>query len=695
MAVGGGADVLIKILMVLAGLMATGERKDGEAPPPLDVPAAVRAESVVYAGMDVRELRAAMAGRIDPTRDFGLPVEADLARALEDLETRFGLPADVLRTLAGRTTRVHFVLSTISERGSPRFAVVLEGELAEPVRTALQAVEARMRADDYEGGIFPVRVDGEEEILFVGHGRDAESLALAVRPRFVILATEINLVKDLLRGLAAVADGRPRPDALRPWLDAHGAPLPAAQAAAAAWASLNTRLLVQVAYLAEGGRAALHEVAIADLLLDLSAYGPEVMTWDRQGLRFRMAMDPRSEVLRLLQPSPDGARLLQAFGPKTTAGAVVALERPGDVYAFVTGRLRTIGQIRGGDGLLRDLDSFERELQEEAGLDPAALAAGIREVAVVTAGREQMGLLGTGCILLRFVDTETATGLFDNLTAALRQRMPELPVREEAGLRSIETFGMMRPGLVLRDDIAAIGMDKTACLEALLTARKTPAGDAALARQAAGRSIAIAADLDALLRGLAPEAVRADLPPDSPEDAAARRSVLSFDVGPEGLALTLDRSPAQVMEIARLAMPALARAFQNARAAAQRAQSMNNLRQILVGILMYTNDHEGLPPDLDALEAYIGDKDLLVSPMTGQRYVYLGKEGQQPTPDWILLHDAPQPDGAVLAGFGDAHVQVLTGDEFQARLDAQKAAQQEKQDDGKDAEDQAQDRTVF
>ncbi|MFW6161145.1 MAG: DUF1559 domain-containing protein [Planctomycetota bacterium] len=137
---------------------------------------------------------------------------------------------------------------------------------------------------------------------------------------------------------------------------------------------------------------------------------------------------------------------------------------------------------------------------------------------------------------------------------------------------------------------------------------------------------------------------------------------------------------------AGMVLPAVARA----RTAARGVVSKNNLKQIGLGVHMYTADHEGrLPPDLDALfdGEMLADDQILIAPndpaprAMGQRrssYVYL--LGDQPDLK-LTMGDINRPAAVPLAwerqSFGggvrnvvfcDGHVQEMAEADFQRRL---------------------------
>lgn len=112
---------------------------------------------------------------------------------------------------------------------------------------------------------------------------------------------------------------------------------------------------------------------------------------------------------------------------------------------------------------------------------------------------------------------------------------------------------------------------------------------------------------------------------------------------------------------------------------AVRSHSETNMRQILQGLLMYANNHQGqTPPDLDAL---IKDNDMvpqvLVDPLNPKEkvgFVYLRPAGdwQTHSDDWAVLYEST-PDGHNV-GFADGHVGWLaTREDVESQVKAAEA----------------------
>jgi hypothetical protein len=151
---------------------------------------------------------------------------------------------------------------------------------------------------------------------------------------------------------------------------------------------------------------------------------------------------------------------------------------------------------------------------------------------------------------------------------------------------------------------------------------------------------------------------------------------------------------------AAVAVPAAAKA----RAQARAVQSMNNMKQIGLGVIMYANDNNGdLPPDLGATTKYVPAAMVYVSPEKQGKmmmpadantpealakwvnehadYVYVGKDlgklSKVPQPaQAIVAYEKPEraTNGNLAAVFADGHVEILPLTLVKDRVAQQKAA---------------------
>jgi len=122
-----------------------------------------------------------------------------------------------------------------------------------------------------------------------------------------------------------------------------------------------------------------------------------------------------------------------------------------------------------------------------------------------------------------------------------------------------------------------------------------------------------------------------------------------------------------------VAMPAVARAREQARFAA----SMNNLKQIGVGLHMYANDNDGnFPSELDQIKRYVQNAKVFESPrkpdyFEGPSYLYVPDQSQRADPANVLAYENPEYAwDKIVVLFLDGHVERMDSDEFQSRLEA-------------------------
>lgn len=121
-------------------------------------------------------------------------------------------------------------------------------------------------------------------------------------------------------------------------------------------------------------------------------------------------------------------------------------------------------------------------------------------------------------------------------------------------------------------------------------------------------------------------------------------------------------------------------AMQRARAVAMRTASISNMRQLVIGGVMYANDHKNeWPDDLKDFQKYVGNMpQIFVNPSkpadkAGYVYVKPTAQGMKTPSTTIVLHEQyVDGDTGLYAGFADGHVEWLTVEDFQRRLKAAK-----------------------
>ena len=112
------------------------------------------------------------------------------------------------------------------------------------------------------------------------------------------------------------------------------------------------------------------------------------------------------------------------------------------------------------------------------------------------------------------------------------------------------------------------------------------------------------------------------------------------------------------------------KAVEGARDNSANNNSLNNLKQIGLGLMMYADDHDNKLPDLSdapslkkALASYLKDEKVFVQPRTGKPYLpnsSLSSKDQKGTntANEVVVYEAdPAEDGTRAVLFGDAHVE--------------------------------------
>ncbi|MFT3784708.1 MAG: hypothetical protein QM770_00890 [Tepidisphaeraceae bacterium] len=125
----------------------------------------------------------------------------------------------------------------------------------------------------------------------------------------------------------------------------------------------------------------------------------------------------------------------------------------------------------------------------------------------------------------------------------------------------------------------------------------------------------------------------------------------------------------------------LAPAIFGARSTALDVKTSSNARQLLVGVMLYANEHKGeFPTALDDLAPYLNGAEMLAKvnkiEKSDEKFVYrkpsVAKMSELKNPSSVvLLHqptDGHKADDRIVVGFADGHVEMMTLSEMQARL---------------------------
>jgi prepilin-type processing-associated H-X9-DG protein len=154
-------------------------------------------------------------------------------------------------------------------------------------------------------------------------------------------------------------------------------------------------------------------------------------------------------------------------------------------------------------------------------------------------------------------------------------------------------------------------------------------------------------------------------------DLTILQQVLAAKVQDNRLITTADAG--QIRQLATAAGPSLRRA----RASAKQVMSASNMRQLLMGAIIYADDHKGAFPDkLEDLTTVLPGPAmprLLVNPSQPKRkvgYVYVkpenGAMADQPTERLVLYEAFDAWPGGINVGFADGHVEMVR-DEARAK----------------------------
>jgi hypothetical protein len=140
--------------------------------------------------------------------------------------------------------------------------------------------------------------------------------------------------------------------------------------------------------------------------------------------------------------------------------------------------------------------------------------------------------------------------------------------------------------------------------------------------------------------------------------------------------LTIRLGADEALKFTGVLLPAMAKARHQAR----QVRSANNIRQLLMGSVMYANENKGqFPPDLKSmLKSADLPPDVLRNPATPDKdvaYTYVRPaKGSAAGADVVVVYesfDAPPP--VLYVGFADGHVEQMRYAQFERALAATKA----------------------
>jgi hypothetical protein len=118
--------------------------------------------------------------------------------------------------------------------------------------------------------------------------------------------------------------------------------------------------------------------------------------------------------------------------------------------------------------------------------------------------------------------------------------------------------------------------------------------------------------------------------------------------------------------LSAMLLPSLAKA----KSKAMRVNALNNLRQIGVAARLYASDNNNRFPDnFEQMLPELGTERVLVDPLSGERFVYLGGPGvNESTPEALLAYSPVERGGTRDVAFCDGSVSRLTSAQFNEAL---------------------------
>jgi hypothetical protein len=154
----------------------------------------------------------------------------------------------------------------------------------------------------------------------------------------------------------------------------------------------------------------------------------------------------------------------------------------------------------------------------------------------------------------------------------------------------------------------------------------------------------------------------------------------SFTPTVAGDRLTFHLDADQSMKFAGILLPAIAKA----RMQASTTVSMSNMKQILLGCMMYAEGHKGqFPPDLTTLmnNSNLVPPQVFKHPQIPDKeigYGYLRPTQAAPAEQVVVYVAWNNPPAHIAVGFADGHVELMDYGRFEKRLAASKARVEQK-----------------
>ncbi len=339
------------------------------------------------------------------------------------------------------------------------------------------------------------------------------------------------------------------------------------------------------------------ELAAVSAFFDFPAWKELSLTLSKSRLEVAVQLDPSSELVKVLEQPAKSSALVSLLPNDTDLAFVVGLKQPAKLLKHIESGIATTQAARGrperGSGLAQ-------EFRKEVGLDlEKDIANNITEAAFVVPQFERERDLERRFVLMgQANDAETAATVINTLVTHMA-RNDALPVIKYNGVKvwgndavKIAIGGKMAMLSATRRDTSAFD----SVLKQLQDGPST-LGAKLLQRYPSARSYGVF-NPAILFKGKDPGTITSGL--------TFRENTLSlradFDIA--GFATIL-------LDTARIA-----------RQQALKAASANNLRQIATACAKYLNDYGKYATGFDAMQTYIPNKAVLMSPLSRKPYIY-------------------------------------------------------------------------
>nr|MDA3963464.1 hypothetical protein [Planctomycetota bacterium] len=527
---------------------------------------------------------------------------ADPSAGFSPISLASGIPIETLSALISHCGAIHVGIPGVTERG-PRWLIAMEGPIDGYANAALESLTTGPMADELLIESFDLGAQGT--IVALSMGRRGKGFALAVQPGLVLITSDIPAARDCLRGLAAEAAGTPDPESLGARVQRHQLTTPRPEPLSVI---VNPRSMLALAYYEEYRARIINEPAAFDQLFEFGAMRVATLAWNDQGLRLDLALDPQTEVLKHLQPAPEGLQLPRLAGDEYLVISA-ALREPGPAVAAYLTQLAPLLRLAGQD----DLDEAQAGLERASGLRLEGILDHTNEIAlVIPLGDQRFDPFGI--IIATFKD-------LDQLGALVAKTLGFAASQDFAVVQeNVDGTQLMSPGrppyLAMRGDKLATGRDPARIHQVMLAAETVP--DSPALPSLADNAIAV---IHGNIGAFIAEAVGIDQMPALIATTALHRS-------DAGLRLNSTLTPRALVQLFAATLPSIRGELAGEQRTALRRAARHQLRQVGATVIEHRNNTGTWPATLQALvDAGELRADQLRCPLTKQPYTYLLPKG--------------------------------------------------------------------